>query len=672
MKKTIKRIFCLFIAAVFTFGVFPEIVKAEDENNLIDVANPASANRDVWSYSDGIWTMTNSNYTNLRYDVELEKGIKIIFSFDAEIISGKVNATIRTLNNEFLVSENYTESSKITLNYTVLESGIYRFQICGTNEVSCAKISNISVTVDDGKIELPKEYSEESKALTEEIKNVDSDLNILLFSDNHSYSEYKYLKYPDIMSHGLIDYQIGLGDYVDYSHISKNVAKSRLESSIELSGKETNCFYVYGNHDVGICGVNAGSDSLDVVMTPDENYELYGKHLESNDAVKTDDENPHGGYYYVDDENSKIRMIILNTSDIFNTDFEEVSYIRYQQQLRVSQKQLSWFANTALDFSKKINPSEWAVIVFGHSYAPNGDTLLFEILDAVQKGESINKTVVSYRRLLQVEDGNYINTVDTGNGDTYSVNADYSNQGPVSVIGFIHGHDHVDNNSVISGINRIQIRCDNGDLDNYYIAPWTKDISNETYYFYTADKKIFSFKRESCTPITDIGYIGYNYYWFSAGGTWPIALFDKNFLRLRNISGVTEVDSVPENGIEITGFVPERGESLADKESCVVISIDRNSEKLIFTPYGTGTKRNISYVEVNKSDKKYKLADLNLDGSVDVFDAYTARLIAAKLLEPTKQQIALGDVDVDGKITAIDANIIRKYSVGIIDSLPIQ
>ena len=69
---------------------------------------------------------------------------------------------------------------------------------------------------------------------------------------------------------------------------------------------------------------------------------------------------------------------------------------------------------------------------------------------------------------------------------------------------------------------------------------------------------------------------------------------------------------------------------------------------------------------------KFQTSDLNLDGSVDVKDVYTARLIAAKLLSPTEEQIALGDVDSDGRITAADANIIRKFVIGIIETLPIS
>ena len=65
-------------------------------------------------------------------------------------------------------------------------------------------------------------------------------------------------------------------------------------------------------------------------------------------------------------------------------------------------------------------------------------------------------------------------------------------------------------------------------------------------------------------------------------------------------------------------------------------------------------------------------AERERNGSVDVADAYFARLVAAKLVVPTEEQLAFCDVDSDGKITAIDANLIRKYALGIIDKLPTQ
>ena len=64
--------------------------------------------------------------------------------------------------------------------------------------------------------------------------------------------------------------------------------------------------------------------------------------------------------------------------------------------------------------------------------------------------------------------------------------------------------------------------------------------------------------------------------------------------------------------------------------------------------------------------------DINIDFTVDVKDVYLARLIAAKLVVPTEMESSFGDVDGDGKVTAIDANLIRKFAVGIINTFPVE
>ena len=82
---------------------------------------------------------------------------------------------------------------------------------------------------------------------------------------------------------------------------------------------------------------------------------------------------------------------------------------------------------------------------------------------------------------------------------------------------------------------------------------------------------------------------------------------------------------------------------------------------------------NCDYYESKEIPPKgYKLGDINLDGEINVMDAYYARLVAAKLVDPTEEQMVLGDVDGDGKITAVDANYIRKFAVNIIKSFPIE
>ena len=94
---------------------------------------------------------------------------------------------------------------------------------------------------------------------------------------------------------------------------------------------------------------------------------------------------------------------------------------------------------------------------------------------------------------------------------------------------------------------------------------------------------------------------------------------------------------------------------------------------LLFEPFEWESKFNFQIeVPIEKPKENAVFGDSDGNGSVDVMDAYFARLVAAKLVVPTEEQLAFCDVDSDGKITAIDANIIRKFAAGIIKELPVS
>ena len=93
---------------------------------------------------------------------------------------------------------------------------------------------------------------------------------------------------------------------------------------------------------------------------------------------------------------------------------------------------------------------------------------------------------------------------------------------------------------------------------------------------------------------------------------------------------------------------------------------------LLFEPFEWESKFSFQIeIPIEKPEENAVFGDSDGNGSVDVTDAYFARLVAAKLVKPTEEQLAFCDVDSDGKITAIDANLIRKYAVGIIKELPV-
>jgi len=93
---------------------------------------------------------------------------------------------------------------------------------------------------------------------------------------------------------------------------------------------------------------------------------------------------------------------------------------------------------------------------------------------------------------------------------------------------------------------------------------------------------------------------------------------------------------------------------------------------LLFEPFFWESKFDFQIeIPIEKPAENEVFGDFDGSGKVDVSDAYFARLVAAKLVEPTPEQLALCDVDRDGRITAIDANLIRKYAAGIIGKLPV-
>ena len=437
-------------------------------------------------------------------------------------------------------------------------------------------------------------YQTESAKVTTDLLNESADLRIMLFTDNHDYTPFKYKKYADMMSHGVIDYLVGLGDYKDYSTTHDKIwYKEHLLKALTEAGREGNCLFAIGNHDVGIKGVNGAPNSADYLLSPKECYDVLNRHYSKNPSIVYDADNPTRGYgyYYVDNEAAKVRMIFLNSSDIFQSDG---SFIRYKSELMfISQQQLTWFAHTACKLDKD-DPSEWAIIVFCHFAFPYGATeyMLFKILAAVKAGSTIEREITVYNRLT-LDGDTWTTTVDEVNGDTLTVDEDYSEQGAVDVCGIIYGHNHSDETKTYEGINALIVRCDNGVLDNYYLAP-VSNYTAGTYYFTDVSGQMWSYTITSDYPTC--AYIGYNkYFTDSTMQAMPISRYDSNKNRIGSNGSVTRVNSAPSGATEITGFVSERGTSRIGQESAEILCIDKVNKTLTFIPYGTASKRTVSY-----------------------------------------------------------------------------
>lgn len=173
-------------------------------------------------------------------------------------------------------------------------------------------------------------------------------------------------------------------------------------------------------------------------------------------TVVFDDNNPLGGYCYIDDDTSKIRTIVLNTGDLPETLDGNGDY-KYTMitHSAFGNSQLNFVAN-ALQFTGKSTPSDWAVLFVSHippERVPknaDGNNLRFGMTDmAITNAPAFFGILNAYR------DGTTYYNEGTTTDFEYTVDVTYAHEG--EVIGFICGHTHADNTSAgVGGIGAVE------------------------------------------------------------------------------------------------------------------------------------------------------------------------------------------------------------------------
>lgn len=229
----------------------------------------------------------------------------------------------------------------------------------------------------------------------------------------------------------LIDAAAMLGDYTASGHsYSIDHIKADFEYVRKTFGNlgDFPVAWIRGNHEI-----NYYADA----ERPTTNEELY-EYIDSNSrGLTVDPANPKGGYGYIDFPDDKIRMIFLNTSDVYT----EYSFVKGEDApaLGVSSAQLRWLAGTALDFSDKVNAEEWGIII--NSHAPldytKDITRLLLILEAYREGGSGS---IEY----------------TLEGSFYSIRYDFGYSARAEIICSIHGHIHNFKQDIISSSDSVE------------------------------------------------------------------------------------------------------------------------------------------------------------------------------------------------------------------------
>lgn len=284
------------------------------------------------------------------------------------------------------------------------------------------------------------------------------DATISAMTDIHTKWLEPYAILNFMANSGCVDFAINLGDNIPDRYDTKAVAVDFLRKVFNAQNQFTTKAPIYnavGNHDVNPVNGSNISDNTNMILT-NEFYSLAQERTRNGMLAGK-------CYGYFDLENPKIRVVILNTSDIFAGDGTPLIS---GYNTAIQQEQFEWFCNVALDFSDKKDKDEWALLTMAHDRLTVVGNGAFEtVIEAFTNG--LAETVSASR------------TVD-GHTFILSENVDYTEQGAIEYIGHICGHSHDDAMfTFASNYKEVQIACAVG-LAHYYENGTRMDYTRET------------------------------------------------------------------------------------------------------------------------------------------------------------------------------------------------
>lgn len=280
--------------------------------------------------------------------------------------------------------------------------------------------------------------------------------NFAFLSDIHYSANYKNgIKHTEqalnvISERAHIDLVAFGGDYIpNWTRMAKtNAVAAITDTKINYSDIKTPCLWLKGNHDNnGYTGERLSKAEIyNRIMC--KNRDVHGFIENLND--------PYGGYGYVDFDNSKIRVIVVNTSDNDNMSAkpnESGAIAPVINAHNVSAGQIQWLADHALDFSDKTSAKEWGVIVISHVpiFAASSIGYWTSYTDGDNKSWTLNRQNVADLIKSYVDKSSFTVTL---NGETAT--KDFSNLTETAeVICFVNGHGHSERVGTYNGFKFI-------------------------------------------------------------------------------------------------------------------------------------------------------------------------------------------------------------------------
>ena len=214
----------------------------------------------------------------------------------------------------------------------------------------------------------------------------------------------------------------------------------------EMKKSRSPVIYSMGNHDLNDWG-NYPQNAFDDT----DLGKLFFDYAEENFGIvrQAKDGNIKSSWHYYDIESKKIRIVSVNIQDSDKETVNEEGKVRFYSTFYVSQKQMQWICDTALNFDDK-EEKDWGVIFALHQIPrkkheeyPDAGEILIKLCSAFNKGEKFTYSFTS-------EEFPFFNLDMDYNFSRY-----HDMEKKPHMICWLLGHDHEDIVEVKEGINLI-------------------------------------------------------------------------------------------------------------------------------------------------------------------------------------------------------------------------
>lgn len=327
------------------------------------------------------------------------------------------------------------------------ERGFYGLFIDQANKSALEKRDEWGFFKQNLTIEMLSEIARKEQDVLNEIE--DGEFTVGLMADNHKivYGDddtrvtpsggYTDLAFAKVTKDLSLEANWNLGDSVRTTPNGKLNTPALISAFKYVPAKDW--VYCEGNHDRNIVepvlSKKAFNNIVNRVHRHDSNF-VYGD---------------SGSYFYVNYPNNKIRVIVLDCYDVSEKHDND-----YNFKAGYRQNQLEWLVNTALQVN-----DDWEVVVLTHQIpvygfpenmtVVNSDKLI-QILESFVNGTSVHVTAED----TVFNDGTF----------TLNLQTNFTKKG--TIIAVLAGHNHVDHQTKINGINYVTTACGYIDIVLYH------------------------------------------------------------------------------------------------------------------------------------------------------------------------------------------------------------